>query len=72
MVTTYRRALWRPPINRSREQMIAEIADKLNKDALDPLSRHNVLDACIDRAYQAMFPDRVAWVRRKAYVKIDF
>ena len=67
-----KKSLWRPPVNRTREQMIVEIMDELNKDALDPLSKHNVLDACIDRAFQAMFPEKKIRVKRKAYIKIDF
>jgi len=63
---------WRTPIGKQREAMIKEMADKLNDDALLTLSRHNVLDACIDRAYTAMFPDRKVAVKRKVYIKIEF
>lgn len=52
--------------------MIEEMRDELNKDALSPLSKHNVLDACIDRAYAAMFPGKKIAVKRKAYIKLDY
>lgn len=63
---------WRPPIHPKREVMIEEMRDELNKDALSPLSKHNVLDACIDRAYAAMFPGKKIAVKRKAYIKLDY
>jgi hypothetical protein len=63
---------WRPPISKKREEMITEMRDELNKDALFPLSQHNVLDACIDRAYAAMFPEKKMVVKRKAYIKIEY
>jgi hypothetical protein len=52
--------------------MIAEMAQKLNEDALFPLSWHNVLDACIDRAYAAMFPEKPVTVKRKAYIRLEY
>jgi hypothetical protein len=52
--------------------MITEMRAELNKDALFPLSQHNILDACIDRAYAAMFPEKKMVVKRKAYIKIEY
>jgi hypothetical protein len=64
--------VWRPPISAKRQQMIAEMAQKLNEDALFPLSWHNVLDACIDRAYAAMFPEKPVTAKRKAYIRLEY
>jgi len=66
------RKQWRPPVNKQREAMIEEIRQELNNDALFPLSAHNVLDACIDRAYMVMFPKNKITVKRKAYIKIGY
>ena len=65
--------MYRPPIDNGRINMIKEIAEELNRDALLTLSVHDVLNMCIDRAYQKTFPDRkVCAKKRKKYIKIDF
>ena len=52
--------------------MLEEIAAELNKDSVFPFTKHNVLDAAIDRAYQKTFPEAKGLPKRKKRVTFPF
>lgn len=53
--------------------MLDEIAEELNKTALFSLSKHDILNMCIDRAYVKMFPNKpISAKKRKKYIRIEF
>ena len=64
--------LYRPPISKRREAMLEEMAAELNKDSVFPFTKHNVLDAAIDRAYQKTFPEAKGLPKRKKRVTFPF
>lgn len=52
--------------------MLERMAKKFNETALIPVTPHNMLDAAIDRAFSAMFPDVKKLPKRKKFVRIDY
>ena len=64
--------LYRPPISKRREAMLEEIAAELNKDSVFHFTKHNVLDAVIDRAYEKTFPKAKGMPKRKRYITFPF
>ena len=54
------------------EIYIMALVDKLNEEALYPMSKTDAVKLAIEKACKSLLPDVVIKPKRKRYIKLDF
>ena len=51
---------------------VEALRDKLNEDAISPMSLTDAVKVCVEKAVEKMLPDVVVNKKRRKYIKINF